>query len=428
MFPIPTSALCSSVLLATLFAVQDPTPVQDPRPESTPPAAKQEPQTAPDAARLEELVRKLGAESYRDRLEAEKQLREIGKDALPALREAVEQGVDPEAGWRAKRLVRQIERGEAQGLRERSGQEPSAPQDAQDPQPGTRRAQRLERRQQESDIEQRFDDLFRNLERDFGMDVPRHRFFEDGFFRDLQSQMDAMREQMEKAMQQGGPTTGQRPGGGLGQGMGRGMSMQVGPHGVRVEVVERNEKGEEEKKVYEAPDMETFREKYPGVLDGAGTGGIQFFLDRPPSGLRVLPRGRLDRAQPELDEEPGMVAPPDDRRLGVRVRNEIPPDVREFLGLEEGRGLMVEQVQEGTLAESLGLRPGDIVLSVGEVAIGSTADVQKALAPVEAGKPVLVKVNRRGKELELTAPKPAAPVPAEKKLEPRKGEAGGEIR
>jgi hypothetical protein len=51
------------------------------------------------------------------------------------------------------------------------------------------------------------------------------------------------------------------------------MSMQMGPDGVKVEVKTKNDKGEEETKTYEAPDMETFRAKYPGVLDGAGMGG-----------------------------------------------------------------------------------------------------------------------------------------------------------
>ncbi len=431
MLPIPTSVLCSSFLLASVLAIQDPKPGQEPRPEPTPPAVQQDAKTAPDAAALKALVGKLGAETYRDRIEAEKQLRAIGKDALPALREALDQGADAETEWRARRLVRQIERDDGAGLRQRGEDAPAQqPQDAQAPQQGGRRGQRLERRMQDGDIEQRFDDLFRNLERDFGMDIPRHRFFEDGFFQDLQSQMDAMRMELEKAMQQGGPTTGLRPGTGPGQGVGRGMSMQVGPDGVRVEVTERNEKGEEVKKVYEAPDMETFREKYPGVVDAQGMGGIQFFMNRPGQGggLRMLPRGRLDRGQVDLDEEPGLVAPPEDRRLGVTVRNEIPPDVRAFLELGEGRGLMVEQVQDGTLAAALGLRSGDIVLAIGEVPIGSTADVQKALGPIEAGKPVAVKVNRRGRELELSAPKPAAPAPAEKKLEARKPEGGGEIR
>lgn len=431
MFPIPTAILCSTVLLASAMAWQDPVPAQDPKTESAPPAAKQEARTAPDAAALKALVGKLGAESYRERLDAEKQLREVGKDALPALREALEHGADAETDWRARRLIRQIERADGTGLRARGEDAPrQQPEDGQAPQAGSRRGQRLERRMQDGDIEQRFDDLFRNLERDFGMDIPRHRFFGDGFFRDLQSQMDAMQLELERAMQRGGPTTGQRPGLGFGQGMGRGMTMQVGPDGVRVEVTERNEKGEEVRKVYEAPDMETFREQHPGVLDAQGMGGIQFFMNRPGrgGGLRVLPPGRLDPGQTGLDDEQGLVAPPEDRRLGVTVRNEISPEVRAFLELEEGRGLLVDQVQKGTLAEALGLRPGDIVLSIGATAIGSTGDVQKALSTIESGKPVAVKVNRRGKELELSAPKPAAPVPAEKKLEARKSEGGGEIR
>ena len=38
------------------------------------------------------------------------------------------------------------------------------------------------------DVEGIFDDVFEQLERDFGMDVPRHRFFDDAFFKDLNEQ------------------------------------------------------------------------------------------------------------------------------------------------------------------------------------------------------------------------------------------------
>ena len=69
---------------------------------------------------------------------------------------------------------------------------------------------------------------------------------------------------------------------------------------------------------------------------------------------------------------------------------------RDHLGLEEGLGLWVVEVQEGTLAEDLGVLEGDIVLEIGGVEIRGVEDVQKALGAIEAGEPVEVLVNRRG--------------------------------
>src|SRR5262245_23496134 len=212
---------------------------------------------------------------------------------------------------------------------------------------------------------------------------------------------------------------------------GQSMSMQMGPDGVRVEVKTRNEKGEEESKVYEAPDLQTFKQKYPDVLPEHGLGfGLNFGWPGGRDGLRVwrmydgngpfqvTPHAWPTPAQPhdlddhELDntDVAPQVLPPAGKRLGVVVKPEIPQQVRDYLGIEGG--LMVDQVQDDTLASALKLEAGDIVLEIAGTKIASTADVQQALGGIEAGKRVDVKIVRRGKELTLHADKPAAPADA----------------
>jgi len=260
-------------------------------------------------------------------------------------------------------------------------------------------------------VRDQFESLFEHFERDFGLDVPRARFFEDDFFKDLQEQMKA------------------------GRGTSQGTVLQIGPDGkVHVEISERNEKGEEERKVYDAPDMQSFQQQYPDVLkknglylgfngwprtlrgfNGQGWQGFQF---EPGQGLQ--PFGQLWQGGQDDLFTPATPAPaPVGKRLGIVV-HQIPAELREHLDLAADTGLMVESVQEGSLAESLGLQRGDIVVQIESTAIGSSMDVQKALGGIEAGKQVEVKFLRKGKEMTAKATKTEA-VEEPKKLEAKKG-------
>jgi hypothetical protein len=267
-------------------------------------------------------------------------------------------------------------------------------------------------------IRRQFDEMFRGMELQFGLDIPRARFFQDDFFQDLEDQMKA------------------------GTARSQGMSMQIGPDGgVRVETKETNEEGEVETKVYEAPDMATFQQQYPGVLGRNGLGfGLRLW---PGNGSMPGVVNPLPQLQPRLfvphlqfdrdDVDAAPTAPPPGKRLGVLVR-EIPDGVREYLDLEAGLGLMVESVQPGTLAESLGLQSGDIVIEIGGQRIGAAADVQKALGAIGAGSKVEVRLVRKGAELSATATKAdAVEQPKQEnvhRLQPRKAQedAGDSVR
>jgi hypothetical protein len=425
--PFVTFALTSLVL------AQQP---DAPKTAEKAPASQAAPQSGKGA---KEHVRALGSEDYALRQESEQALRKLGKEALPALREGVKDG-DAEVQWRSRRLLRQIERGEAQELDARGqAQDPAVPPKVGKAQPMAPRTRAL------PPMQDRFDDLFGDIERDFGVQIPRAQFFQDDFFRDLQQQMDDLRAQMQQHRTGTGP---------LGQGQSssqsQSMQMQVGPHGVRVEVKSKNQKGEEETKVYEAPDMDTFQQKYPGVLDGQGMGGgVRMFLGNGQGGMpfavgpRGMFRGRVlqPMRNPDQDQDQdqgqdadpvpmdAMVPPPEGKRLGVVVRPEISAELRDYLGLEAGTGLQVDEVQPDTLAKALGLERGDIITKIGDTKIGVTADVQQALGGIDAGKRVEVHVLRRGKEQVLSADKPMAKADGTApKLEKRRKSESNEIR
>lgn len=382
--------IAAGVLLGSSLPAQEPEARagKEPAAEAQKPAKKG----------IEDWIHELGNESFRVRLDAEKALRGIGEAALPALRKAAAGSTDDEVQWRARRLVRQIEQGAEEGLQQRD----RGPQDPPAAPPRRLQGQRRLPEGLPDDMREHFEELFRQMEQDFGLDIPRGRFFQDDFFRDLQQQMDA------------------------GVGRSQGLSMQIGPDGaVRVEIKQKNDKGEVEEKVYEAPDLETFHKQYPGVLQQNGLGGgVQFWMGQGPLQNRAFLRQPL-RQRGLLPQDP--VAPPDvvapapapadGPRLGIMVRPEIPADVREYLDLPEGEGLMVDSVQPDSLAQALGLQRGDIVRKVGGSVIRSTGDVQQALAAIEPGQPVEVRFVRRGAEKTATANRPQPPAKGDGKLE-----------
>lgn len=416
MIVIRTLLLSAAASLAAALSAQEPVPATPAKPPvETAPAPKKS---------VEQLIEALGSDSYRARLDAERALREAGQEAVPLLKKAADTSDDAEVQWRARRVLRQIERGGAAGLeaRQRDAQQP----DSDAGQPERRGPLVLRRRGAEADpMRDHFESLFERLQQDFGIDIPRARFFDDSFFRDLQEQMKA------------------------GTSRSQGLSMQIGPDGaVRVEVQEKGDDGKTDTKVYEAPDMESFHEKYPGVLQKNGLGmgllpggPLRGFAPRlefdrggslPP--VWTLPKGGLGQPQaPGRDDlmvEPPP-PPPAGKRLGIAIRNEIPAELRDYLGLDEGVGLMVESVSDGSLAQALGLQKGDIVTHIGEHTIGSPQDVQDALGPIAKGSPVEVRFVRKGESKTAKADKAeaaAAEAPKVERLQRRKAKTDETIR
>lgn len=408
MNPIRPVLWAASLGLAMPLVAQEPEAKPAP---SAPPAAAPAPTPAKTA---EQWITELGSDSYRKRLEAERGLRQLGAAALPALKKAAEESADPEVQWRAAKVVRQIEAGGSGGLAERPRGDAAAEPEVV-PGPGRRGARRSEPSDQDP-MRDRFESLFEQFEREFGVDIPRARFFGDGFFRDLQEQMKS------------------------GPGRSQGLRVQIGPDGaVHVEVEEKDDKGAIDKKVYEAPDLETFQREHPGILQQNGLGlglspwrgntrvfrgpvepGWQIDLD--PLQQRIVPFGGT-----RTDADP-VPAPAPGRRLGVTIRPEIGPELREYLGLEAGVGLMVDGVQDESLAKALGLQRGDIVVEIAGKPIGNARDVQDALAPIDKGQDVKVQFVRKGQTQSATAAKTEPAAPFEKSRLEKRGKSDATIR
>jgi serine protease Do len=79
----------------------------------------------------------------------------------------------------------------------------------------------------------------------------------------------------------------------------------------------------------------------------------------------------------------------------------------------QGRAVVLSEVQNGSPAESAGFRPGDHVVRVGDLAVTTPLDIERALLDVPPGQPTRVVVRRDGKEqaldleLKSLSPQPA---------------------
>jgi S1-C subfamily serine protease len=79
----------------------------------------------------------------------------------------------------------------------------------------------------------------------------------------------------------------------------------------------------------------------------------------------------------------------------------VPPRVAARIGREAGIGVF--EVVEGSPAARAGIRPDDIIVAVDEHAVQDAGDLQRLMVDEAIGKPVAIKVVRRGEPLTLSA-------------------------
>ena len=87
--------------------------------------------------------------------------------------------------------------------------------------------------------------------------------------------------------------------------------------------------------------------------------------------------------------------------LGIAARS-LTPDLAKSLDVPEGRGVLVERVQDGSRAENAGLAAGDVIVEVDQHPVASVAALRAVLEKHQAGKPLLMLVHREGQAIYLT--------------------------
>jgi serine protease Do len=87
-------------------------------------------------------------------------------------------------------------------------------------------------------------------------------------------------------------------------------------------------------------------------------------------------------------------------RSGLMVEN-LTPQLAEFFGARDGRGVLVRSVEKGSRADKAGLRAGDVIVRVGDQPLHDTSDFTHVFHSHTAG-PVSVEVIRDRKAQTLT--------------------------
>jgi serine protease Do len=87
--------------------------------------------------------------------------------------------------------------------------------------------------------------------------------------------------------------------------------------------------------------------------------------------------------------------------MGVGIQD-LTPDLAQYYGLKDQKGVLVTQVFPGDPADRAGLKVKDVITAVGGKPVASGRELSAAVASMPVGKDVPVKILRDGKEQNLT--------------------------
>lgn len=82
----------------------------------------------------------------------------------------------------------------------------------------------------------------------------------------------------------------------------------------------------------------------------------------------------------------------DSLKLGLRVQG-LPPQWKRHLGAGAG-GVLIVEVEPGSVADDAGLRPGDVLVELNKAAVSGPARLAKLVGELQAGTDVLFRVKR----------------------------------
>ena len=109
-------------------------------------------------------------------------------------------------------------------------------------------------------------------------------------------------------------------------------------------------------------------------------------------------------AMPDFDVPVSVVVVHSSMRSGLMVEN-ITPQLGEFFGVKNGKGVLVRSVEKNSRAEKSGFRAGDVIVRVNDQPVNDTSDFSHAIRSTTSGS-VNVGIVREKHEQNLTLPLP----------------------
>jgi membrane-associated protease RseP (regulator of RpoE activity) len=109
-------------------------------------------------------------------------------------------------------------------------------------------------------------------------------------------------------------------------------------------------------------------------------------------------------AMPDFDIPVSVVIVHSSLRSGLMVEN-LTPQLGDFFGVKDGKGVLVRSVEKGSRGEKAGFRAGDVVVKVNDQLVHDTSDFTHALRSSSSGAAsVTVMREKREQNLTLTLP------------------------
>jgi serine protease Do len=90
--------------------------------------------------------------------------------------------------------------------------------------------------------------------------------------------------------------------------------------------------------------------------------------------------------------------------FGITLQN-LTPEIARRLRLENRRGAVVTEIEQGSPAARAQMQPGDVIVRVGQQPVESAADAQRELARIPSGGTAFLRVVRGGQETFVTITK-----------------------
>ncbi len=109
----------------------------------------------------------------------------------------------------------------------------------------------------------------------------------------------------------------------------------------------------------------------------------------------IADRSKLFASRLGEDEEGQGAEEPKASKTGIMVRA-ITPDLADRLNIPAGKGVVVQDVKQGSFGEDVGLNRGDVILEVNKQPVNNPDDFSKIESSLKSGQDVVFLVRPRG--------------------------------